>query len=351
MGLAGAGRAVEEEAAAQVLAGRAQLFAAPGHAHHLALHPLQQARREHDVVAGDAGAAVEAERAEAVPELRALEGEDLAAEDVVLAHERVDPGEQPVRELLLLGEDLDLDLVAPVCVGRAAQQHHEPLVAVRAQVEPAGDAGQFLVGGDRQMGVVDRADHEAVVAVGGFEDVAEGEVAVVLGAAHADQLVGAALGGEPALQGEVDVGQVVGRVRGFHHRAVRGGRAEVFPQPPGEVAAAVPLRLPGPGDRHEELLEQAVDLLDRQRRRIPVRPVPALVLGRAHDLQPARFPVVRLAHVRLSHVRLRHAVLPHAVLPHAASLRSTGHVEAPSLGPNAGAGQREWSLARARPRR
>ncbi len=284
VGLAGAGRAVQQQSAPQVLTGRAQAGTAPGHAHDLSLHALQQPVGEHDVVAGQSGPAVEAERSEAVAELRALEGEDLAPEDVEFAHEGVDLGEQPVGELLLPGQHLDLHLVATVLVLRAAQQDGEPLVALRPEIEPAGDAGEFRVGRDGQLGVVDGADGEPVVAVGRFEDVAEGQLPVVLGTPHTDELVRPSGPLEPALQGEMHIGQVVRRIGGLDHGPVARGGAQVLPEPLGEIAAAVTVPPLRPGHRHQELLEQLTDLLHGQRGRLPSGPVPRLVLVRAHDL-------------------------------------------------------------------
>jgi hypothetical protein len=90
--LAGARRAVEQDAALEVTSGRAQPLGLAGHADRLALEALERAVGQDHRVAGDLGDVVELHGDRLV--LVLVQRDDVAAVDVVLAHRRPKLAEQ-----------------------------------------------------------------------------------------------------------------------------------------------------------------------------------------------------------------------------------------------------------------
>jgi hypothetical protein len=167
VGLAGAGRAVQQQAALEMLAAGEQRPRVPADARHVPLDRLQDALGQDHLVGPERRARQERHQAVA-PVLRDAEREDLAAHHVVPAHQPLDllprgGGARPRR-----GDDLDPAALPAEHLGRPAQAEHDGR-AVRCDGldQAEGHDVDRLVGADRGGGVVDRADLEVFEAASG----------------------------------------------------------------------------------------------------------------------------------------------------------------------------------------
>src|SRR5258705_9543202 len=150
-----------------------------GDADHLTLDSFQHAFGQYDVVAGDAWPWMEAERPGALTELVVLEGDHLAAEDVVLADKFRQGTEQPGGGLPGRRQNLYLHRQAPVLRSRRAQQHDVPVFSLETEEEAESDAVHLLVYRDRQALEVHRPDAVATPMPGDLEQLGQRVVSVV----------------------------------------------------------------------------------------------------------------------------------------------------------------------------
>ncbi|MGE5762326.1 MAG: hypothetical protein ACM3ZF_00060, partial [Mycobacterium leprae] len=146
MGLPGARRPVELQAALEVLTPGQQRGAVPPDPDDLPLDRLQHAGGQHERGPVQPRAAVEAQHRLAGVEHLPAEGQDLAAEHVVLEGELPNAGGDRARGARLGADHLDRDALVHAVPLRAAQQQRRAAlgaargVGVADEVQRAGDA-------------------------------------------------------------------------------------------------------------------------------------------------------------------------------------------------------------------
>ena len=258
MGLAGAGGAVQQDAAFEMLAAGQQAAGVPAHAEDLPLDVVEHVVGQNDLVAGDRRALEEAQRgrppAERLLRPRAehlgADADHLAAEDAPLAGQRLDLAQDGLDPVLFCAGDLEHHF--GVRAARYGLQHDgQPGSGVVHQVDAVADARVGLPVGAAGHGhghhAAEAGRAERAV-VGRLEEIADADD---LHMAHhpdtgdAEHLMGtvAALV-QPGLQADLDVDVLVGRPGGRDRG--QGGRVraqEVQQQPPQRLVF-------GPGGLH-----------------------------------------------------------------------------------------------------
>ena len=126
--LPGAGRAPEQQAAAQVAARRQQRVAVAGRAEHVELDLLEQPGGQHQVLAGHLGAL---EEDQPPPAARAgLDGDQLSPEHVVGPHQGAQVGQGGLGPALVRGQRLEHEAGWPIISPRRTNRQNGPFGAV-----------------------------------------------------------------------------------------------------------------------------------------------------------------------------------------------------------------------------
>ena len=226
VGLAGARRAVQQDAALEVLAARAQPRHVPGHPDDLTLDPLQQVRRQDHLVAADLGTRQETQQ------FLAAGAEDLTAEGNHLTAEHVPlEGEPPYlvndlpRPPAVRAPRLHADLRA----GGLDQQDQRALpVGDQAQGTLRARQGDPVRAGRQQIG--GRAAHARAAPLLVLDQI--GETRSMGEPGQARKFVTAARPRQPGVQADLDVHPVIAWPRGPHHRHIGRPRTQMLPQRP-----------------------------------------------------------------------------------------------------------------------
>jgi hypothetical protein len=153
VGLAGAGRPVEQEAALEVLTGGKQCVAAACDLQGVAFDPPEHVRREHYVIAAGPRELGEAHGDAGVP---CHELEQLPAVDVVLLAQALQVGVHLLRRCGGQSGDLDAQRRLPVAV-RLPQVDDVPAAVVLHEQQRRTQAGPGLARSRRQVDEVRRA--------------------------------------------------------------------------------------------------------------------------------------------------------------------------------------------------
>ena len=225
------GRAVQQQPALEVLAGRTQRLAVPGHADDLAAYVVERRRREDQLVLAQGLAAVEPQERALPPEHRPAEGDDLAAVDVVLHGEVGEAGGDLGPGTFPRGDHLDRGLLTAVLgvgsaeeegaatVGIAHQEHRDPQALLGLALRPRGERRAQHVARPRSvLGLLRQLP----------EQVGQPHRAPVPVAGHADQPVLAAGLPQPGVQRRLHVDVLVRRPLLLGDRQPVGGQAEVL---------------------------------------------------------------------------------------------------------------------------
>src|SRR5580693_3364733 len=247
MGLSGAGGAVQQDAAFEMLAAGQQAAGVPAHAEDLPLDVVEYVVGQNDLVAGDSRALEEAQRgrppAERLLRPRAehlgADADHLAAEDTPLAGQRLDLVQDGLDPILFRAADLEHHF--GVRAARYGLQHDsQPGSGVVHQVDAVADTRVGLPVGAAGHGhghhAAEAGRAERVV-VGRLEEIADPDdlhVAHHPDAGDAEHLVRAlAARLQPGLQADLDVDVLVGRPRGRDRGQDGRVRAQVvYEQPP-----------------------------------------------------------------------------------------------------------------------
>src|SRR3954452_5343942 len=246
--LSGARRPVEEHAALEVAARRPQALGVARDAGRVRLEPLERALRQDHTVEGDRRQRVEAHVHRTVVAL--VQRDDLAAEDVVLAHGGADRGEPGGPRLALRRDALEPDRGA---VGALDPRDDcgERRAVVAREVHAVGDARDDAPVADLDIGVLDRAGRDGAARAAAGEELAQAD-------AHHDRLLGRLVAehvgvGRDRVEGELHVRVVARReARGRRRHLARVG-PEVVADARGEPGLG---RVRRRGHRLEELLER-----------------------------------------------------------------------------------------------
>src|SRR6266536_2534956 len=235
--LAGARPAVQQDAAAQVATGGEQPLAMGRKADGVALHPLQHAAREHDVLPGHLGQGVEPDLER--PEVLLRQRDHPAPVDAALLHPDADLGEEAARLVTVGRHHLHPGLGLDAALGRPADQHGQAPRAVADQQQPELQAGHHPVAVQGDVDVLHRADHRRRPAgqprAARRQHVRQPETveALELGG-HPHGLEPAPLPRKPGVQRHLQV-RVLGRLElPGHDRQRLWVGAEVRPEPTGE---------------------------------------------------------------------------------------------------------------------
>jgi hypothetical protein len=109
VGLARAGRAVEQDSALEVLTGGSQPLAVAGDSHDLATQVLERGRRKDQLLGAHGGTFADTQNRASFAEHAAPERHHLAPVDVVLEGELPEPAPELLGRCRTVGDDLDGD--------------------------------------------------------------------------------------------------------------------------------------------------------------------------------------------------------------------------------------------------
>ena len=248
--LAGAGRAVEQHTALEVLAVREERCAVAVHAEDLRLDALQHAGREDQLLAVHHRALVEAQHRLMRAEHLAAEFQHVAAVDAELHGQAADLGGRLAGHGPVGAGDLQADVRLRAAILRAAQQDGQRRARILGAVAVVGAvdaldevqtalhaAAGLLAGAAGLVAHGDAADRHGVRS-GLVVEVCQAEHAVAE-AGHPDQAVGGAVAGQPAVDGALDVDVFEARPGHGGHRVQRGVGAEMRGEEVGEPGGGV----------------------------------------------------------------------------------------------------------------
>nr|WP_262380026.1 hypothetical protein [Nonomuraea sp. PA05] len=230
VGLARAGRAVQQQAALEVLAAGQQRLGVPADARHVPFDGVEHPLRQDHLCGAERGAGQERHQTVA-PMLGEPEREDLAAQHVVAAHQPFDllaggGGARPGG-----GEHLDPAAFPAELLGRAAQAEHDRRAVRRGRSDQA-ERHHFdgLVRAGRRGGVVDGADLQAFDAAAGRGQEVDGVVVLAAVSRHAVP-GGLAPAGEVGVHAALEAGvlPVAERLRDDHEVLHRAGQVPGHP--------------------------------------------------------------------------------------------------------------------------
>ena len=243
VGLAGAGRAVQQDASLEVLAAGEQPAGVPGDPEHLPLDAVKYVRWQDHLLAGDLWPGLKAQQGAAVIlEHLAAELDDVAAEHVMGDAHAPDVIDGPLGPPGAVGHRLDGDALPRTPLVGAPDQQHDRALGIGDQVERALHAGErdpARPGGQRVRG--NAAQAQTRLPGAGLDQIGQPEHAMVEAGEPRDLMLAAGFG-EPRIQAGLDVHVVVARPQPAGHRQSARLPAEV-------VSHQVPDRgILGPGD-------------------------------------------------------------------------------------------------------
>ncbi|HEX2126195.1 MAG TPA: hypothetical protein VHF45_06520 [Thermoleophilaceae bacterium] len=227
--LAGAGRAVQQQPAAQVAPHPPQLLGVRGEQLRVALDPFQDAAAQHDALALHARKPPDHHSGSAPRRLGQLE--HPAAVDVVLVHQAAQLREKRLRALALGRHHLQPQggLAGPVIL--AGEHQRERAVRAREQPEPGTDAADPPLAHLHRLPLRRARFRQRTHANPRRLDQLREPGPVPLDDRQADQVAVVALALEPGVERDLEVDPVVAGERGGDDRKLRRVRAEVLAQP------------------------------------------------------------------------------------------------------------------------